>query len=236
MSRGTAQPRVYAAPSRGYIRVAPRIVTSRGFVAQRRFSRPYYSFRPRISIGFGLFAGYPVAYPSYYYNDPYAYDPYGYGASYPPDPYANGYPPSPYDYPSAYPPDPAANQPYGYPPSGYPSSGYPSSSYPAGSAAQSGYPQQPPSGGSIGVQSNAQQANSGGVSFEITPSTAAVFVDGAYVGTVGTFDPTSEPLGLIPGRHHIELRANGYQTMAFDADVVAGQVIPYQGTLQAAAR
>ena len=40
------------------------------------------------------------------------------------------------------------------------------------------------------------------------------------------------PLTLTPGRHRIEVRASGYQTMAFDADVTPGQVIPYQGTLQ----
>jgi len=50
------------------------------------------------------------------------------------------------------------------------------------------------------------------------------------------FDPTSQPLGLTPGRHHIEIRAAGYQTMAFDADVTAGRMIPYQGTLQVAPR
>ena len=61
-----------------------------------------------------------------------------------------------------------------------------------------------------------------------------MFADGAYVGNVAMFDPASQPLGLTPGRHHIELRADGYKTMAFDADVTAGQVIPYQGTLQAA--
>ncbi len=78
-----------------------------------------------------------------------------------------------------------------------------------------------------------QQAVSGGVSFEITPSGAAVSVDGTYVGTVANFSPTSQPLGLTPGRHHIEVRAAGYRTLAFDADVTPGQVTPYQGTLQA---
>jgi hypothetical protein len=45
--------------------------------------RPYaYTFRPRLRVGFGVFLGYPVAYPSY---DPYAYPPaYGY-------PSASGY-------------------------------------------------------------------------------------------------------------------------------------------------
>ena len=70
------------------------------------------------------------------------------------------------------------------------------------------------------------------MSFEITPSTAEVVVDGEYVGTVGDFTPTSQPLGLTAGRHRIEIRAAGYPTMNIQADIVAGQVIPYRGTLQ----
>jgi hypothetical protein len=193
--------------SRGSIRVAPRVIGSRGVVVGPGFSRPYYSFRPRLNVGSGLWVGYPVSYP-YYYDYP-----YGYG--YPSVRYAYGYPPSPYR---------AVNQPYEYPPSAYPSSSYPSSSYPP----------QPPAGASVGVQPGAQQSAAGAISFEITPSTAAVFADGGYVGNVAMFDPASQPLGLTPGRHHIEIRAAGYQTMAFDTDVSAGQVLPYQGTLQAA--
>jgi hypothetical protein len=30
------------------------------------FYAPYYAFRPRFSIGFGLFIGYPVAFPTWY--------------------------------------------------------------------------------------------------------------------------------------------------------------------------
>jgi hypothetical protein len=72
----------------------------------------------------------------------------------------------------------------------------------------------------------------GGLSFQITPSDALIFVDGANVGTVGEFTPTTQPLGLPAGRHHVEIREAGYQTMSFDVDVVAGQVIPYQGEMQ----
>ena len=39
------------------------------------YSRPYYSFRPRFSIGFGVWLGYPVALPSYGYVP---YPVYGY--------------------------------------------------------------------------------------------------------------------------------------------------------------
>jgi len=186
-------------------------------VAPVRFYQPYYSFRPRVSLGFGLWVGFPIAYPSYYgYYNPY-YGPYGYS-----------YPAARYPYPPAYYPPPAYPPAYpapGYPAPGYPAPGYPQ--YPSSAAPQPGYSQ----GGSIGVQgSNA--ANMGGVSFEMTPSTADVYVDGQHVGSVGQFTPTSQPLGLTPGRHHIEIRADGYRPFEVDTDIVAGQVIPYRGELQ----
>jgi hypothetical protein len=200
-------------------RFAPRIVGSRGFIVGRSaFYRPYYSFRPRISLGFGLWVGYPVPYP-YYYDYP-----YGYAYPYPVDPYAYGYAAPSYGYPA--PAYAAPNQPSGYPPND-PSSGYPA----YGSAGQGNSQAQQPAP-SVGVQRGDEQSAPGGVSFDITPNTAAVFVDGTYVGTVATFGPTSQPLGLIAGRHHIEIRAAGYRTMTFEADVTPGQVIPYQGTLQ----
>jgi len=74
-------------------------------------------------------------------------------------------------------------------------------------------------------------ANMGGLSFDVTPNTAELFVDNTLVGTVGQFTPTTQPLGLEAGRHRVEVRAPGYQTLSFDVDIIAGQVIPYQGTL-----
>ena len=208
--RGVAGPRVAPQAVAGPRVGGPRVVGgSRAVVGvgpygyyRPYFYRPYYTFHPRFSIGFGLWAGYPVVFPYFsfyygypgYYGYPYAYDPYVYG------------------YPPAYPP-PAA-----YPPPGYPSSGYPPAGY--------------PSQGSVAVQPGSPQSQSGGLSFEITPNTAEVYVDGAFVGTVATFGPTSEPLTLSPGRHHIEVRAQGFETLLLDADVTAGQVIPYKGTMQ----
>jgi hypothetical protein len=72
----------------------------------------------------------------------------------------------------------------------------------------------------------------GGLSFDITPAEAQVSVDGRQVGTVGQFTSTSQPLGLPAGLHQVEIRAAGYRTMSFDVDIMAGQVIPYQGTLE----
>ena len=76
------------------------------------------------------------------------------------------------------------------------------------------------------------QSNMGGLSFDITPSDADLSVDGHDMGVVSQFTPTTQPLGLPAGRHHVELRAPGYPVRSFDVDIVAGQVIPYQGTLE----
>jgi len=75
--RTYASPRVYAAQrgvarAGGGVRVVaggyatrvmgPRVIVGVPF---RPFYRPYYAFRPRCSIGFAFFAGYPVALPYY---------------------------------------------------------------------------------------------------------------------------------------------------------------------------
>jgi hypothetical protein len=72
----------------------------------------------------------------------------------------------------------------------------------------------------------------GGLSFEITPADAGVYVDGQYVGMVGQFTPDQPPLALAPGRHHVEIRSPRFEIVAFDVDILPGQVIPYQGELR----
>lgn len=226
-SRGVAIQRstpIYRGSYGGGARVIVRrgVLPRGGFYYRPYYSgyysyRPYYTFRPHFSLGIGLWAGYPVSWSAYFgYGYPYYY---GY---YPAAPYYGyyGYPYYP-SYPPSY---------YDDPPSA-PSSSYPSNTYGYGST----YPQQaqpPQSGGSVAVQPGADQQASGGVTFEITPSNASVFVDGTYMGTGAEFGPTMQPLGLSVGRHRIEIRAEGYQTMSFDADVTAGQITPYRATLQ----
>ncbi len=185
--------------------VAPRVVVGpRPYYYRPYYYRPYYTFyRPYYTFHPHVNLGFGL-----WVGDPFAY-PYFYGYY---QPYY-----APYAYPAPYPPP-------------YPAYPYPSTGYPV--APGSAYPQYPAPSGSVGVQPGQPQNNLGGVSFDITPRTAEVFVDGSYVGTVGQFTPTTQPLGLTPGRHTIEIRAAGYRTMTFDADVVAGQVIPYQGTME----
>jgi hypothetical protein len=154
------------------------------------FRRPYYAFRPRFNVGFGLWVGFPVSFSFHSYPYIYAY-PYPYPYSYP------------YRYPYTYRPQ----YPIGTP--GYP---YPTSSSPSYSAAA--------------------PTAIGGLSFDIRPSDADLFVDGNYVGKVDQFSPNQPPLGLAPGRHYIEIHAPGYEPLAFEVDVLTGQVIPYQGELR----
>ena len=72
----------------------------------------------------------------------------------------------------------------------------------------------------------------GGICLDIDPDTATVVVDGVEVGLARDFSATEQPLTLAPGRHHVELFASGLQPLAFDVEVIPGQVIPFSGVLQ----
>ena len=138
--------------------------------------RPYYTFFPRVRLGFGLWIGYPVAYPTYFYpSTPY------------PDAYTSPYPIT----------DP-----------------YPTQIYPAPATAAA----------SVGA--------AGGLSFDITPAEAGVYIDGYYMGLVSQFTPDQPPLALAPGRHHVQLQEPGFEFIEFDVDILPGQVIPYRGDLR----
>ena len=82
-----------------------------------------------------------------------------------------------------------------------------------------------------GVECDASAA-CGGVSFDITPASAQIWVDGVFVGDADEFDAASAPLLLSPGDHYIEVRLAGYRTASFDVTIVAGEVTPYRGTLE----
>jgi len=71
----------------------------------------------------------------------------------------------------------------------------------------------------------------GGLSFDIQPSDADLWVDSEYVGPVGTFTPYGEPLTLWPGVHHIAIVREGFRTMEWEVTVEPGRVIPYRGML-----
>ena len=159
--------RAYAPPRGGFGGYHSRpYARPYGFQPYRpfHFSRPYYSFRPRLTIGFGLWIGFSVPYPWSYFGD---YRPRVYGY-----------------YPGRY-----------YNPS-------------------------------LGAR------DYGGLSFDIQPSDADLYVDGEYVGMVGTFTPYGEPLTLMPGMHRIAIVRDRFRTMEWDVRVEPGQVIPYRGVME----
>ncbi len=206
-----------AVPRGGAPRLSPRgLDVYRGGYGARGFgyvlTAPYYAFRPRLSLGFGLFVGYPVTYPYWAFPNPYIYG-YGYPYDYPyADPYGYAYP---YAYPYAY------SNPY---PNPYlPTSPSPSAAGPA-----------PGRGPEVQIQGQTlPQAQYGGLSFQIAPGNAGVYVDNVYVGIVSQFTATTQPMTLVAGRHHIEIQLDGYQSITFDVNIAPGQVIPYEGRMQA---
>jgi hypothetical protein len=73
----------------------------------------------------------------------------------------------------------------------------------------------------------------GALRLEVEPKESLqVFVDGVYIGT-----PTDlgDEIELAPGTRRIELRAHGYRTLAFSAEIVDGRSITYRGSLDSAA-
>ena len=119
----------------------------------------------------------------------------------------------------------------GYPVT-YPTYFYPSTPYPY--AYSSPYPSAYPYATAIypAPETTASVGAAGGLSFDITPAEAGVYVDGYYMGPVAQFTPNQPPLALAPGRHHVEIREPGFEVIAFDVDILPGQVIPYQGDLR----
>jgi hypothetical protein len=92
----------------------------------------------------------------------------------------------------------------------------------------------PAYGYDYGYGSVAPAAAYGAISFALNPGDAAVYVDGTYVGVARSFEDGARPLSLAAGTHRIELDAPGYEPVTFEVNVVPGQLIPYEGSLQPA--
>lgn len=257
MNQGVAGPRVMqqrAVPSQGVVQqraAGPRIASQQGWqtgparpvpgvrvapgapvvgrsvaapVVGRAVARPIYPNRgvvvtpSRAVVGYGH-GYYPYYSVPYYHFHPHFFFSFGLSVGYPVAfPYGAYYSPYAYAYP--------------YPVYGYPSYGVATDSgYGAGAYYSTGSSTNTVAGG-YPDNSSYENSNYGGLSFDINPSDAAVFVDSKYVGTVSDFSAQQPPLALKLGKHHIDIRAQGYETMSFDTDVVAGEVTPYQGQMK----
>jgi len=71
----------------------------------------------------------------------------------------------------------------------------------------------------------------GTLRLRIEPSSAEVYVDRLYAGTVDDFDGGSPRLDLMPGRHLIEVRAPGHEPLQFETRIRKARITVYRGTL-----
>jgi PEGA domain-containing protein len=72
----------------------------------------------------------------------------------------------------------------------------------------------------------------GGLKLKVKPSDAQVYVDGYFSGLVDDYDGMFQKLNLEVGGHHIEIRAEGYESLAFDVRIDYDQTVTYRGELQ----
>ena len=81
-------------------------------------------------------------------------------------------------------------------------------------------------------QPDNQLSIDGVVFLEVEPRSADVFVDGFYVGPAD--DVALSGLTLRAGRHWIDLRAAGYETLTLPVSITAAQAVRYRGALSPA--
>jgi len=92
-------------------------------------------------------------------------------------------------------------------------------------------------GGGFGGGSSARSDRefgrpTGSIRLRVSPRDAKVYVDGALVGTVDDFDGFSDHLDLDPGRHQIELRAEGYRPFIADVTVSDGKTVTTRANMK----
>jgi hypothetical protein len=102
--------------------------------------------------------------------------------------------------------------PFGY---GYPETGY---GYPDVESRQS---------------SRAPAPSTGLLRLAVTPTSAQVFVDSYYVGTVEDIN-AQRVIQLEAGPHRLEIRAPQYQTVSVDVRILALETVTYRGALEPA--
>jgi hypothetical protein len=72
------------------------------------------------------------------------------------------------------------------------------------------------------------------VRLEVSPKEAQVYVDRFYAGVVDDFDGIFQRLTLRPGPHLIEVRKDGYRTLAIEVNLYPGQSVTYRRTMEPA--
>jgi|RhiMetdeSRZDD1v2_1073273.scaffolds.fasta_scaffold67728_2 hypothetical protein len=70
------------------------------------------------------------------------------------------------------------------------------------------------------------------IGLQVQPSSAQIFVDGEFVGTV---DDHASGLVVAPGVHRVEFRAPGFDPVVVDVRVAPGGRITYRASLKPSA-
>jgi hypothetical protein len=89
-----------------------------------------------------------------------------------------------------------------------------------------------PGGFDPGPQVYTSYADEGSLRLKIKPRDAEVYVDGYFVGVVDDFDGVFQRLHIETGAHRIEVRAAGYEPLAFDVRITPDHSTTYQGELK----
>jgi hypothetical protein len=71
----------------------------------------------------------------------------------------------------------------------------------------------------------------GRLRLQVEPKDAEVFIDGYYAGEVDDFDGRLQGLSLETGGYNVEIRKDGFETLAFDVRVTPGRTTNYKGEL-----
>jgi hypothetical protein len=88
-------------------------------------------------------------------------------------------------------------------------------------------------GGSYGRYSyNRGYRPVGQLRLKVNPKHGQVYVDGYYAGEVDSFDGVFQRLALEGGPHKVEIRAEGFETVAFEVMVTPGETVTYKGELK----
>jgi hypothetical protein len=87
-----------------------------------------------------------------------------------------------------------------------------------------GYPAYP--------QSTYTSSDEGSLKLKLKPRNAEVYVDGYFVGVVDDFDGIFQRLHIESGPHRIEVRAPGFEPLAFDVRITPEHTTTYQGELK----
>ncbi|MPZ19097.1 MAG: PEGA domain-containing protein [Luteitalea sp.] len=77
-----------------------------------------------------------------------------------------------------------------------------------------------------------EREDRGALRLKMKPRQAEVFIEGDFVGQVDDYDGAFQRLRLPPGRHRVQVRADGYEPLEFSVLIVRDQTVTYRGELE----